>query len=59
MTKEETLKRLQMAHEQENEFNKEISQIDKLFRLKLQRKLKLQKLISKNMKYRNELIKRL
>jgi uncharacterized coiled-coil DUF342 family protein len=58
-TKEQTLEKLQKAHEQENEFNKEMSEIDKLFRQKNIRKAKLQKLISKNMKYRNQLIKML
>lgn len=56
-TKEQTLEKLQRAHEQENEFNKEMSDIDKLFRIKTIRKLKLKKLISGNMKYRNKLIK--
>lgn len=58
-TKEQTLQKLQKAHEQENEFNKEMSDIDKLFRIKTIRKQKLRKLISKNMKYRNQLIKML
>ena len=56
-TKEDTLKRLQRAHEQENELNKEMSDIDKWIKVKLIRKIKIAKLISKNMKYRNVLIK--
>jgi polyribonucleotide nucleotidyltransferase len=55
-TKEQTLERLQRAHEQENELNKEIAQIDKLIKTKNIRKEKLRKLISQNMKYRNKLI---
>lgn len=58
-TKQQTLQRLQKAHEQENAFNKELSDIDKLIRFKLERKKHLQNYISKNMKYRNKLIKML
>jgi hypothetical protein len=44
-------------HLQENQYNKELASIDKTFKALLIRKKKLAKLISKNMKYRNLLIK--
>jgi len=49
--------RLKSAHELENGYNKELSDIDKQIRHLERRKTKLAKLISKNMKYRNSLIK--
>lgn len=58
-TKEIVLLQLQKAHKQENEFNKEMSGIDKLIKTKTIRKTKLKKLISQNMQYRNTLIKML
>lgn len=58
-TKEQTLEKLRKAHEQENEFNKEMSDIDKLVKFKLERKKHLAIKISKNMSYRNKLIKML
>ncbi len=58
-TKQQTLEKLRRAHEQENEFNKEMSDIDKFVGEKLRRKEKLKKLVSKNMLYRNTLIKML
>lgn len=50
---------LNLAHEQENTFNKEMSKIDNQVKLLLIRKERLKKKISGNMKYRNWLIKQL
>lgn len=49
--------RLKEAHDLEDTYNKEMSKIDKQVRHLMRRKQKLAKLISKNMKYRNSLIK--
>lgn len=49
--------RLKEAHSLEDEYNKEMSKIDKQIKDLLSRKRILAKLISKNMKYRNSLIK--
>lgn len=55
-TKEQTMAKLKRAHEQENEFNKEIGKIDKQIRVLIVKKDKLRRLISKNMKYCNKLV---
>lgn len=55
-TREQTLEKLKRAHEQEDEFNREMGAIDKLIREQNKRKDKLKRLVSKNMKYRNTLI---
>jgi hypothetical protein len=51
--------KLKKAHEQENEYNIEIGNIDKQITKLHKRKVKLAKLISGNMKHRNMLIKNL
>lgn len=62
-TKEQTLERLKRVHDQETELGKRMSVIDKetnrlnrLLHTQEIRRQKLQKLVSSNMRYRNELI---
>lgn len=52
-------KKLKQLHEHENEFNKEIGKIDKKIFALIKRKRKLQKQVSRNMIYRNQLINEL
>lgn len=52
-------KKLKHLHDQEDAFNKEMGDIDNQIKFMLKRKAKFAKQISKNMKYRNELIKKL
>lgn len=48
--------KLEQAHEQENEFNKEMSVVSFQIKQLVIKKAKLARQISKNMKYRNLLI---
>lgn len=51
--------KLSQLHKGEDELNKQIGLIDKQIAQLLKQKLKLAKLVSKNMKYRNLLISQL
>jgi len=50
-------KRLETLHDRENALNKEMGKIDKEIKRLSIRKIKLQRMISKNMTYRNILIR--
>lgn len=58
-TKEQILNKLKECHQQEDELNKALSEIDKKIDQFQKSKIKTAKLISKNMKYRNLLISQL
>lgn len=51
--------KLLQAHRQENEMNKEMANINKQISVLQRKKTKLAKMVSSNMKYRNQLIKQL
>lgn len=53
---EQLRNKIQQLHEHENDFNREISEIDKRMRQLIIRKNKLAKNISRNVIYRNNLI---
>ncbi len=55
-TKEQILEKIERLHQDEDELNKEIGQIDLLIEHKLNRKKTLSKKISKSVRYRNMLI---
>lgn len=60
MMKPETIKeRLKELHRQEDELNKQIGKFDKTIRHCQKQKLSISKRVSKNMRYRNELINKL
>jgi DNA repair ATPase RecN len=59
MTKEQIRERLLQLHRSENALNKEMSKIDFEVRQLGKKKAKLQKMVSSNMKYRNQLINKL
>jgi hypothetical protein len=54
---EKVREKLKQAHEQENEINKQISTIDNQIKFLSNKKTALAKRVSKNMQYRNNLIK--
>lgn len=62
-TREQTLERLKKVHEHENilgnsmsGIDKEINKLTKMIRSQMVKKQKIQKRISSNMRYRNQLI---
>lgn len=59
MTTEQIREKLLQAHRQEDTMNKEMSNIDKQVNLLHKKKAKLSKMVSSNMKYRNQLINKL
>lgn len=59
LTRERIKEKLIMLHEQENGFNGEMGKIDKQIQLLAKRKEKLARMVSKNMKHRNQLIEML
>jgi|HubBroStandDraft_2_1064218.scaffolds.fasta_scaffold00002_22 hypothetical protein len=59
VSKEKVRLQLIRAHEQENTLNKEMGKIDKQLRVLQLRKDKLARLVSKNVRYRNRMIKML
>lgn len=48
--------KLEMLHNDENRLNKEMGEIDKAIKELVKRKKMLQRLISNNMRYRNDII---
>ena len=59
MTTEKIREKLLQLHRQENDMNKLISDYDKQIKVAEKKKTKVAKMISSNMKYRNQLINKL
>ncbi len=59
MTTEKIREKLLQLHRQENDMNKLISDYDKQIKVSEKKKTKVAKMISSNMKYRNQLINKL